>query len=250
MVIGSIHRYINERRLQAEYTQENFLSFMKSETYCYSQDYVKNRVKIHGKENILDLLSERGAVFAPLHYGSFFLIGGALASHMNLKSTAIVTYANLTILSKEDADFWIRVHRRTEKIQGEKLFYAGLNKRSEIVDYLGKPNSVLWAMIDVREFGRNPKEYPFTFQDNVVYFQVGAAKLAILANAPFIPTCIKYNPENKFHDLYIGKPIAPTDSPLAMTQLALDQIGEIIKEDHVQFFHDLNFFSKEKLNDR
>jgi len=246
MLIDACYRVLCERRLKRNYNQENFVNFMKSETYRYTEKYANNRVNIHNPENVSKLLKGNGIVLTCLHYGSFFLTGPALASQMNLISTGIVTHSNLLILEKKDADFWRGVHRRIEVAQKEKFFYAGRVEKNKIVSFLNNPQSILWAMIDVREAGRDREEYPLIFQDKTYYFQIGPAKLACLSNVPYVPTCIKYDLKSKKHNLYIGTPIMPTISPLVMTQLALNQISQMIGSDHTQFFHDLNYFSTPK----
>jgi lauroyl/myristoyl acyltransferase len=184
-----------------------------------------------------------GAVLAPLHYGSFFLTGGAIFHQLNLRCTAIVTHNNMLVIPAEQAAMWRRIHHRTERLQQQVLFRAGVTPVQDIERYLSKPHCLLWAMMDVREAGRERPEFPFEFQQRQIYLQTGAARLASQTGRPFVPIHIKYNRSEKLHHLHFGSPISSNNSPVEMTQQALTQLEKHLDDQPQQFFHDMNYFS-------
>lgn len=216
---------------------------MCEETFLYSHRYAKKLVHIHNGHILHDLTKERGAVLAPLHYGSFFLSGGAIAHQLKLHCNAIVTHNNLLVLSAEEANFWRGVHKRTQQLHQQPIFYAGKTSSQEILQYLAKPRNLLWAMLDVREVGRDRPEFPFVFQQRQIYLQTGAARLACRAEVPLVPMCIQYSGEARRHNLYFGTPLLPEIHPNEMTQLALTQLEMHVAKQPKQFFHDMSFFS-------
>lgn len=229
--------------LPSKYTMPDFFRFMCEETFLYTPRYARQRVVIHNGHILSEITKERGAVLAPLHYGSFFLSGGAIFHQLNLRCNAIVTHNNLLVLPVDEASMWIGMHQRTQKLHQQPLFHAGLTPRQDIVQYLTKPRNLLWAMMDVREAGRERPEFPFVFKSRQIYLQTGAARLACIAGVPFVPMNIKYNRSERRHHLYIGDPIAPINSPDEMTQQALTQIEKYIFDQPEQFFHDMDYFS-------
>jgi lauroyl/myristoyl acyltransferase len=230
-------------RLKVNYSREDYFNFFKNETEIYSKKYAKERVIIHSTSEIVELTRKKGAVLAPIHHGSFFLSGGVFVHQLGLNCNAVVTHNNLLVLPPEQAKIWRAMHKAVERLHGQNLFYAGINKKSEIVDYLSLPRNLLWAMLDVREAGRPRPEYPFFFQGNTIYIQTGSAQLACSAGVPFVPIGIKYNPINKVHDLFIGAAITPSADPIKMTQAALQQIEKFTDKNSSQLFHDMDFFS-------
>ena len=229
--------------LQIGYKAPEYFRFMCEETQRFSPRYAKKYVEVHEGHKLIQLTKERGAVLAPLHYGSFFLSGGAVVHQLHLRCTAIVTHNNLLVLPDQEADMWREMHSQAQRLHEQPIFYAGVTPRDQIVQYLSKPHNLLWAMMDVREAGRDRPEFPFTFQERKVFLQTGAERLACIARVPLIPMCIKYDLSRKQHNLYIGEPISPGESPIEMTQKALTQLEVHTTDDPEQFFHDMNFFS-------
>jgi lauroyl/myristoyl acyltransferase len=73
--------------------------------------------------------------------------------------------------------------------------------------------------------------------------QIGPARIAKMGKLPLIPMTITYNPQDRVHDLRIGRPIN-ADDPLQATDNALNQL--IAEGDKVrwQYYHDLGAFRK------
>ena len=142
-------------RLLLKYRFLNNLSFnvfMKSEISFYSQSYSRNFVKIHGAENVIKLENE-GAVLVFLHFGSFFLTGGALTNQLGINYTAVASKRNLEFLSPNENSFWNKVHSISENLYGNKLFYTDNYPRS-MINWLNKGN-FLGVALDVNEKGIN-----------------------------------------------------------------------------------------------
>lgn len=229
--------------LSSNYDMEEYLKFMREEIFLYTKKYAKDNVFIHDREILFEATQRKGAVLAPLHYGSYFLSGCALVQQLKLSCNAIVTHNNLLILPEKEANFWRFAHRQVEKLQRQSIFYAGKTSRNEIINTLQKKNSLIWSMLDVREVGRERPEFAFDFQGTKIYLQTGSARLASLANVPLIPICIQYNLDEKRHHLYIGEPILSKNSPIEMTQAALIQLESIVSTQPNQFFHNMDYFS-------
>jgi hypothetical protein len=128
-------------------------------------------------------------------------------------------------------------------LHGQKIFYAGINKKDEIVDYLSAPKNVLWAMLDVREVGRDRPEFPFVFQGKTLYLQIGSARLACSAQVPLVPIGIRYDRIHRVHNLFVGTAIASDSDPIEMTQQALAQLEKFSDQSPNQYFHDMDYFA-------
>lgn len=229
--------------LPSGFTMSDFFRFMCEETFLFTPRYARKLVVIHNGQILSEITKDRGAVLAPLHYGSFFLSGGAIVHQLKLRCTAIVTHNNLLVLPAEEADFWRGVHHRTQLLHQQPLFHAGITPRQEMLQYLAKPQNLLWAMLDVREAGRDRPEFPFSFLQKQIHLQTGAARLASRAGVPLIPMCIQYIRKEQRHHLHFGLPISPENSPAEMTQQALTQLEKFVVNQPEQFFHDMNYFS-------
>ncbi len=221
------------------YNASDYARFMREETLLYSPRYAKQAVVIHGGQTLAELTRHRGAILAPLHYGSFFLSSGAIVHQLRLACTAIVTSRNLAVLPAEEEAFWRGVHQRSAKLYRQPLFHAGITPPREIVRYLAQPHRLLLAMLDVREAGHVTREYPFSFMQRQIHLQTGPARLARLANVPLVPMCIRYQQEEQRHHLHIGSPVWPDQTPIETTQQALNQLEPYMSDQPQQFFHDL-----------
>ena len=217
----------------------DYARFMREETFLYSPQYAKRAVVIHNGGSLGEITRHRGAILAPVHYGSFFLSSGAIVHQLKQPCTAIVTSRNLTVLPAEEEAFWRGVHQRSAKLYRQPLFHAGITPPREIVRYLAEPHNLLLAMLDVREAGVIAKEYPFPFLQRQIYLQTGPARLACLAGVPIVPMCIQYNLEERRHHLHLGSPVWPDKTPIEITQQALTQIEPFVAGQPQQFFHDL-----------
>ena len=220
---------------------------MCEETLRYSPRYARQTVQIENAEALAAAVSSGGAILAAVHYGSYFLIAGAIHQQLGMQATGIVTFNNVAIMPESERRTWLDMYQRAIELQGRDFFYAGKSSKNEIVEFLKVPHRVLWSMLDVREFGRERPEFPFDFLGGGVYLQLGTARLAKSANVPMIPVCIRYDAAKKRHHLHIGEAIPPDLDERAMTQQALWQIQALIRDDMTQFFHDIKDFSRPSL---
>lgn len=223
--------------LPENYTASDFMEFMRRETYLFSPRYAKKYVTIHGQDRLLKAAAHSGVLLTPLHYGSFFLSGGAIVQQLKLPYTAIVTGRNLAP-SAEEQLFWKGVHQRSSGLYEQPLFYTGITSPKSILNYLGKPGNLLCAMLDVREQGQMPKEFAFNFLGNRVYLHTGPARLAYLAKVPMLPMTIQYNPFERRHHLYFGEPVYPCKDHVEVTQRVLSSLECYIPDQPQQWFYD------------
>lgn len=223
--------------LPRQFTQADFSRFMREETFRYSRRYARKRVVVHGGEHLTALAKQSGGILACLHFGSFFLSGGAVVRQLKLPYTAVVTSRNHQVMPAEEAAFWVGVHRRAEKLYGQRLFSTADSPRT-FLKWLATPGHMLGIVLDVREHGYPIKEYPFVFLGHPIHMQAGPAKLACLARVPLIPMTISYDEVEKRHHLYFDAPIPPGD-PVAMTQQALSVLEKYVAESPAQLFNDI-----------
>jgi lauroyl/myristoyl acyltransferase len=224
-------------RLSPHYSPEEYAAFMRAETYCYTPRYAKNRVVVHGGGHLTEIAKRSGGILACLHYGSFFLSGGAVVHQLGLPYTAVVTSRNLAYMPEAEAFFWKAVHRRCETLYGEPLFTTGSPPRT-LLKWLAQRGNMLGVVLDVREHGHKVKEYPFSFLGQPIFMQAGPAKLACLARVPLVPMTIRYAPAERRHHLHFDTPIQPGD-PVEMTQRALTVLGAYVAEEPDQQFNDI-----------
>lgn len=224
--------------LPVDYDMADFAGFMRKETYLYTPRYAKKYVVIHGQENLRAVAAHSGALLAPLHYGSFFLAGGAIVHQLKMPYTAIVTNRNFAILPIEEQQFWRGVHQRSEYLYGQTLFRTGTHPKG-LVSYLRTAGNLLGATLDVREVGLVAEEYPFDFLQKKIYLSTGPARLAFLAKVPVIPMTIQYNVAEQRHHLYLDEPIYPSRDHVETTQRVLSSLEFHIAGQPRQFFHDL-----------
>jgi hypothetical protein len=224
--------------LPPEYTQAEYARFMREETFSYTKRYACRRVMIHGGHHLVEATRRGGALLAFLHYGSFFLSGGAVVHQLGLPYTAVVTNRNFQCLAPEEAAFWRGVQHRASTLYGQPLFLTGSPPR-EMLTWLTAPTRLLGVALDVREQGVKIREYPFIFHGARIMMQIGPARLARLAGASIIPMTIQYHPLEKRHHLYFDAPLSSTDDPFAVTQRLLDQLGRRVSQAPQQMFHDI-----------
>lgn len=223
--------------LPANYARADYAQFMRAETYSYSQRYACQRVVIHGEDHLLRIAQQGGGMLACLHYGSFFLSGGAIVRQLGLPYTAVVTSRNLLVLPEAEAAFWKAVHRRAEMLYDQALFSTGAPPRI-LLNWLKTKGNMLGVVLDVREYGHKIKEHSFNFMGQPIFMQTGPAKLACLARVPLVPMTIRYDLTEKRHHLYFDAPIMPTD-PVGMTQEALTILGRYVAKAPNQLYQDI-----------
>ncbi len=219
------------------YTAVDFVNFMREETYLYSPRYAKKHVTIHGRERLLEVAEHSGALLTPVHYGSFFLSGGAVVQQLKLPYTAIVTGRNIAP-SVDEEQFWAGVHQRSTHLYQQPLFYTGISSPKSLLKYLDKPGNLLGAMLDVREQGQAPREFTFNFLGGQVYLNTGPARLAYLAKVPILPMTIQYNTFERHHHLYFSEPVYPCKDHRAVTQAILSSLEQNIAGQPQQWFYD------------
>jgi lauroyl/myristoyl acyltransferase len=229
--------------LHEHYSAADFSEFMRKETYLFSPRYAKKYVIIHGQDRLLQAVAHSGVILTPVHYGSFFLSGGAVVQQLKLPYTAIVTGRNI-MPTEEQKLFWNGVHLRSSKLYQQPLLYTGTASPQSILKYLSKRGNLLGVMLDVREQGQKPKEYVFNFFGNQIYLNTGPARLAFLANVPIIPMTIQFDSLARRHHLYFSEPVLPCKDHFQVTQQVLSAIECSIAEQPEQWFFDMpNIFS-------
>ena len=229
--------------LPEQYSASDFKEFMCQETYLFSPRYAKRYVTLHGQDKLLEVAAHSGVLLTPVHYGSFFLSGGAVVQQLKLPYTAIVTGRNV-IPDLQQQLFWTGVHQRSSRLYQQPLLYTGITSPKAILNYLAKPGNLLGAMLDVREQGQKPKEFMFNFFGQQVYLNTGPARLAFLAQVPIIPMTIQYDSLARRHHLYFGEPIMPCKNHIQVTQQLLSAIEYPIAKMPEQWFFDMpNVFS-------
>lgn len=226
-------------RLLLKYRFLNNLSFnvfMKSEISFYSQSYSRNFVKIHGAENVIKLENE-GAVLVFLHFGSFFLTGGALTNQLGINYTAVASKRNLEFLSPNENSFWNKVHSISENLYGNKLFYTDNYPRS-MINWLNKGN-FLGVALDVNEKGINHQFSKFKLFNTNYNFQTAAYRLAEITNKKIIAMLIFYDKKKFRHNLYLSHPF-DVGNPNNCIQDCLNFMEPHMCKYKNQFFHDID----------
>lgn len=213
-----------------------FNRFMLKEFAYYNPEYAKKKVKIIGKENLLQY-KEQGGVLGFLHFGSFFLSGIALIKNLGVNYTAIASSHNLKYLSQPERDFWRNVHTKINSHYSRPLFFTH-NSIYDSIKWL-KKNNFLGVAFDVIEEGRNNKLVPVNFLEKKVFFQSSPARLARTTNRPIFPLTIRFSPISRKHYLFIGKPQTVIND-LDTTQKVLSEMETIVKMHKYQFFHDIH----------
>jgi hypothetical protein len=218
-----------------------YREFMCTETHCYREDYIRDRVKILGKEHYEAALKKGSVIVVFVHHGSWLLMNGAL-HHLcgGAPITSIASRRNLEFCTPEEKDFWLGVHKRSaESCNAPVIFYTDQNPIGS-VRWLKKPQHVLTVALDVREPAADKPESEFQFMGQRVYLQTGPAKLAQMTAASIVPAAIEYNPQKQMHFLTLYPAIdSQTHTLEHITQQALDCIGPHVQKAPQQQFYDL-----------
>ena len=135
--------------LPEDYGIDDYASFMTEETWQFSRRYACRRVTIHHTQRLTHLNNGARSVLAFLHYGSFFLMGGALAHQLGLAYSAIASRRNALSLDDLRKNFWLGVYQRTAQLYENPLLYTDQSPRLAL-DWLEKPGHVLGVALDVR----------------------------------------------------------------------------------------------------
>lgn len=219
--------------LPLPYGSQEYEAFMRSETRLFSPAYARRNVRIHGEKHLHGCA---GGVLVFLHYGSFFLSGGALVHQHGLSYTAIASRRNLARLPAEEAAFWFGVHQRSAALYGARLFYSD-EPAIRMIQWLSQ-GRFLGAALDVREVGHKQRSAQFDFLGARLHFHTGPGRLAVITGRPMLPMTIRYDPDARRHDLFIG-PVIRGRQATSLIQAALDAMAPIVEADLNQFFHDL-----------
>lgn len=209
---------------------------MKSEISFYSQSYSRNFVNIHGAENVIKLEKE-GAVLVFLHFGSFFLTGGALTNQLGINYSAVASKRNLEFLTQKEKLFWNKVHVISENLYGNKLFYTD-NYPKCMINWLNNGN-FLGVALDVNEKGLNNKFSKFKLFNSSYNFQTSAYRLAKVTNKKIIAMLISYDKKKFCHNLHLSSAIDLVN-PDYCIQECLDFMEPHMNKYKNQFFHDID----------
>jgi len=223
--------------LRQHFSTPEFYTFMRDEIGRYSPRYARTRVRIEPADR-LDGLSG-GAILAFLHYGSFFLSGGAITHQLGRCYTAMVSRRNLIpeVMSVQDIAYWRRVHIQVSRLYRAPVLFSDQPAR-DAIRWLGAGN-LLGMALDVREHGQRHKEARLRFLGEDIYMQLGPARLAHAAGVPLVPMSIRYDAGTRCHRLSLGAPIWVDESPHATTQRLLDFLQQDPAQAPEQLFHDI-----------
>lgn len=228
--------------LPEPYTAADFGAFMRAEVYRFSARYARNRVVVDG--GALAHLNGRGAILAFLHYGSFFLSGGALVHQLGLPYTAIASNRNLhpSMMSEHDIRFWLYTHKRSRELYRQRLFLSAESPRPAL-RWL-QDGGLLGVALDVREIGHRHQEYPVPCGEKTYYLQDGPERLARIAGVPMLPMSIRYVPEEGRHQLRVGEAVSVEHPDGAATRAMFDWLMADPLAEPRQMFHSLDCFEQ------
>jgi lauroyl/myristoyl acyltransferase len=239
-----LHRFLGLLRnippgLPAKYTQKDFYWFMRREIFHYSPSYVMKQVIIHNSQRVMEVARTEGAVMAFLHYGSFFLSGGAIVHQLGLTYTAVISRRFLTpeITPPRDIPYWKLVHKIASSLYCNHVIY---NDESPLkaINWL-KQKKLLGVALDVREIGQRYKEARFRFLDKDIYMQYNPARMANIIGAPLIPMTIQYDTKDRRHHLFFGHPVRVQNDPISATQELFHYLEQGPRERPEQLYHDI-----------
>ena len=224
------------------FTMDSYREFMQEETFSYSPRYAKERVIVHGAQTLTDSMTDRGALIAFMHYGSFFLMGGAIRHQLGLPYTAIASRRNLQLLAPPDKAFWQGAHQRSGELYEKSLFFSD-EQVMQSKRWLEKPKHTLGVALDVHEIGYPQPRHPFEFLGREVFLPIAPARLAKLAKVAMVPAVMHFDTKTATHHLHFFSPVH-VDSPTDATQKALGALEGWVRDDpHQQFFDIAQAFS-------
>lgn len=220
-------------KFNGELTNRNFERFMRAETFAFAPAYARRLIEIRGTEH---LAAGRGGVLAFLHFGSFFLSGGALVHQLGLPYTLIASRRNLSLLPPDEADFWRGVHRRSGELFGQPLFFSD-EPATKMARWLRQGN-LLGAAIDVREEGFGQQSGRFRFCGRDIFLHLGPARMAAITRQPLHAMTLVFDERQRRHTLHLGPPITVND-PEAAVRSVLAEMEPLVAPRLWQLYHDL-----------
>lgn len=239
-LVAITRRYISSRSVEEScdflydpHCQGGYEKFMRYETYLFTPKYARRYVRVHGINNLNEC---NGGILVFLHYGSFFLSGGALVHQYGLPYALIASRRNLVHLPLDEAEFWKGVHERSARLYRSPIIYSD-ESPYKIIQWL-KKGGFIGAALDVREIATKQKAAAFDFLGARLYLHTGPGRLSVITGRPLIAMTIRYDPASQKHDLYIGRPCAGMEAT-RMIQESLDAMAPIVEEDLNQFYHDI-----------
>lgn len=220
--------------LHRPFHTRDYERFMREETFQYSAEYASANVKVNGADNLSGV---NGAVLVFLHFGSFFLSGGALLHQYGLPFNLIASRRNLRSLAEPEAEFWRGVHRRSASLFNQPALFFSDESPFRMRQWLSS-GALLGAAIDVRETTVPQRSEEFLFLGRKLHFHVGPARLAIAARKPVAAMTVRFDCKKRRHDLFIG-PARFGNDPKKLLQASLHDMTPIVESHQNQFFHDI-----------
>ncbi len=226
--------------LDVNYSQSDYVDFMKTEVFCYSPTYAKARVIVNGQKKLLDALNRSNVIIGMLHHGSWILIGGVIRHVLNLPYTVIASRRNFDVMSDIDRRYWENAHQFVAAYYGSHFFYSDQSP-FRIIKWLNKRPAVLGVVLDVREYNQNYDESKIMFDNRQLFVQTGPAKLARMANVSIVPAGIHYNLSLKKHELEFYDAISPENilSDTVLTQSVFKSLESNYTQYEQQCFYDI-----------
>jgi len=223
-------------RFSLPFTMDSYRDFMEEETFSYSPRYAKQRVVVHGAHT-LNAITDGGALIAFLHYGSFFLMGGAIRHQLGLPFTLIASRRNLNHLSPQSMAFWQGAHNRSGEMYEKNLFFSD-EPVIQLIRWLEKPKHILGVALDVHEIGYPKPRFPFEFLGRQVFLPIEPARLAKLAKVAMVPAIMQFDTKLGIHHLRFFSSIQ-VDSPTLATQKALSALEGWVEDNPSQQYFDI-----------
>lgn len=220
-----------------EFTMDSYREFMQEETFSYSPRYAKERVVVHGAQALYEAMTDRGALIVFMHYGSFFLMGGAVRHQLGLPYTAIASRRNLNLLAPSGTAFWHGAHQRSGELYEKGLFFSD-EQVMQSKRWLEKPQHTLGVALDVHEIGYPQPRHPFEFLGRQVFLPIAPARLAKLAKVAMVPSIMHFDTKTASHHLQFFSSVQ-VDSPTEATQKALSALEGWVRDDPNQQFFDI-----------
>lgn len=225
--------------LSRDYNQTDFYWFMRNEIFRFSKIYAIKNVDITNGELLTDTFKRSGAVLGFIHYGSFFLPGGAVVHKLGLRYKLMVSRRFLVpeITPEPDIPYWKMVHRISGRLYKSGIFYNDVSPKGYI-RWL-RDGGLLGAALDVWEAGQIYKNAHFSFMKHKIFMQYGPAHLAQISKVPLIPMSIQYDLVSRKHNLVFYDPIHEIENPVDATQTALSHLEKHPLKEPMQLYHDI-----------
>ncbi|MEA3464448.1 MAG: hypothetical protein U9R29_00275 [Thermodesulfobacteriota bacterium] len=223
-----------------EYTQSEYVDFMKAEISRYSPSYTKARVTVKGEEKLLSAMEQSNVIIGMLHHGSWILIGGVIRHVLNLPYTVVASRRNFDVMSENDKQYWEYAHRLINTHYQSQCFYSD-QAPFRVIRWLNKQPAALGVVFDVREYNQSYNESKIAFDDRQLYVQTGPAKLARMTNVTIVPAAIHYDQAQRKHELEFFDALSPVkfSSDVALTQAVFSALEPNYTTYERQRFYDM-----------